>query len=104
MADFKEIIKRKEYQGRYDGFTILENPVLFSELFKDKNISLVQLHDVNVFGLDGKEYICGFAGTFKWKNNKIIPLDGDSYSDKMEVLGYEWFNNYKSIDILVKEW
>lgn len=89
---------------RYENFTFLKTPVLFKDLFKDTDIEYVQVHDATpIF----EDQIVGFCGVFSWKNNKIEPLDGDSYSDNMPVLGYNWFiNNFgiKCLDILVSEW
>lgn len=84
--------------NRYKNITILKKPIKFLELFKDKDIRIVQLHDMSDINGD----ICGFSGQFKWENNKIISLDGDTYTSDMLVYGYEITDQYT--DILVKEW
>lgn len=84
--------------NRYKNITILEKPIKFLELFKDKDICIVQLHDMS----DINDDIYGFSGQFKWENNKIISLDGDTYTSDMLVYGYEITDQYT--DILVKEW
>ena len=42
----------------------------------------------------------------KVKDNKIVPLDGDSYSPNMAVVGYSEFMNGDSLclDLLVEDW
>ena len=97
MSDWKEIIKNDD---RYEDFTIVDNPTKFKDMFSDLTIECVQLHLTQVWG----ESIVGFCGAFKWKDNKIIPLDGDSYSADVLVLGYDWFTDDDGmlcLDILV---
>jgi hypothetical protein len=96
MRDWKEVIKENV---RYEGFTILEDPVPFNEMFANRDIPLVQVHSTYVFEVDGKEDIVGFSGVFEWKNGEVIPGDFDSYNPRMLVLGYE--EDDKCLDILV---
>lgn len=99
-----DIIKKED---RYKDFTILEKPIKFKDLFKDVDFDVVQLHSTQVYELkNGEKDIVGFCGLFKWKNNKIKPLDGDSYYDGFTVIGYEKFTNEEDginsgIDLLV---
>lgn len=69
---------------------MLEKPQKFNELFRDQDLTVVvrSLHE-NI----------GFCGAFLWKNNIVIPLDYDSYSEKMTVYGYERIED--SVEILV---
>ena len=85
---------------RYKKFTVLDTPTLFSEFMKDQNIECVQVHSNY-----GDDYPIGFCGAFKWENNAIFPLDGDTYGD-MTVLAYSWFFNEgtKCLDIVVEDW
>ena len=94
--NWKEIIKKLP---RYQNFTIVEDPISFNEMFKDTNIDVVQLHSVEVIA----DTIVGFCGVFMWHDNTLTPLDGDSYSENVLVLGYDWFehNGEKCLDILV---
>ena len=98
MDTWKQIVKVTE---RYKTFTILEEPKKFRDMFRDQDIPVVQLHSVQVYG-DGSD-IVGFCGVFQWKDNAITPIDGDIYSQDVEVLGYEWFEHQgeKCLDILV---
>ena len=96
--NWKEIIKKLP---RYKDFTIVEDLISFNEMFKDTTIKVVQVHSVEVIA----DTIVGFCGVFEWDQNTLTPLDGDSYSEKVKVLGYNWFThgNDKCIDILVGE-
>lgn len=99
-----DYIKSKE---RYEDFTFFDEPVMFNEFFKDSDYDVVQIHDINKLHIKGHEdEIVGFAGSFKWKDNTLFSLDGDSYTEKMKVYGYELFDyeGEKGLDILVKEW
>ncbi len=82
---------------------------LFSDLFRDHDYDLVQIHDATP--LEDSKDVIGFAGVFKWQNNKIIPLDGDIYTSQMPVIAYKKFDHKnndgsieKCLDILVEEW
>lgn len=94
---WQEIVKNDE---RYEDFKILDNPVKFKEMFADKDFSRVQLHSTQVYQ---DKYIVGFCGVFEWQNNKIIPLDSDSYSDNTTVLGYDTYEDEgdECLEILV---
>ncbi len=101
------VLKR---DNRYAGFTLLDKPVPFCELFKNKSIPVVQLHSLEIFDI-GKDLrdIVGYCGAFSWKDGNIESLDYDSYTKKTPVFGYSWFKNknYKEycLDILVgDEW
>jgi len=103
MSKLKSIIKKS---NRYSNFILLDSPIPFDELFKDKNFELVQLHSTQIIGKGDIKDIVGFCGVFYWQNNEIIPLDGDSYNKSMMVLGYEMFKNEEEnistgLDILV---
>lgn len=94
--NWKEIIKKLP---RYQNFTIVEDLISFNEMFKDTTIDVVQVHSVEVIA----DTIVGFCGVFKWDKNILTPLDGDSYFEKVKVLGYNWFDHDgdKCLDILV---
>lgn len=91
---------------RYKDFTLLDKPVKFNELFKDKDIDCVQVHSTQIISYSGGKDIVGFCGQFSWKDNKIKSLDGDNYSPHMTVFGYTWFENKEEgikigVDILI---
>lgn len=101
MNKLSSIIKNLD---RYKGFTLLNEPKPFSELMKNKNIGLVQVHCATPI-CDDKD-IVGFVGIFKWENNTLTPLDGDTYNPDVNILGYEWFKNDNGdecLDILTDE-
>lgn len=102
MKDWKEIVKS---DSRYKDFVIMDEPAVFSKLFADQDIPCVQLHSIQVYENSNEEDIVGFCGSFRWENNEIIPLDGDSYAKETTVYGYSWFinGNAKCLDILVGE-
>lgn len=87
-----------------DDFTILEKPAKFAEMFADKNIPRVQVF-TKVDNTEGYDIV--FSGAFKWENNEIISIDGDSYNKNMAVLKYEWDeddekeSDYEILNILV---
>lgn len=73
----------------------------FYDLFKDKNYECVEVY------LKDDDVDSYFAGLFEWQNNLIILLDGDVYSEDMEVLSYEEFetNDVKNgLKIVVEEY
>lgn len=91
MTELREIIKNSE---RYENFTLLDKPVAFRDLFPGEDFDCVQLHSTQVFDLpNGGKDIIGFAGAFKYIGGTVSSLDGDSYSDTFQVLGYERFDN-----------
>lgn len=89
---------------RYADFVLLDTPVPFSVWAKDKDYPTVQVHDTTVYKWEDGADILGFVGSFKWKDNALTPLDGDTYNELMPVIGYEEFED--GVDILVKagEW
>ena len=94
----KDIIQKID---RYKDFTVLNSPSVFCNLFADRTIPCVQIHSIQQCD-DG---IVGFCGVFKWEDNKITPLDGDSYNETMDIYGYSWFmhDGEKCLDVLVKD-
>lgn len=83
--DIKEIAE-KEHQ--FKSHIFLDDPVSFSELFKDKNINVV-----DVYSIYSAEMGSTFCGTFRWKNNDIRPLDGDTYNKDMLVYAYKFYES-----------
>lgn len=105
MTKLKEIIRNSD---RYKDFIILDKPMVFKDLFINKNIDVVQLHSTQTYDIPGGKDIVGFCGVCEWKNNQLKSLDGDSYTPNMLVLGYSWFSNEEEgvnvgLDILVGE-
>ena len=79
---------------------------MFSEFFKDRDYDMVQIHDIRPISESIPDPI-GFVGKFKWKSNTITSLDGDSYTDKMPIWGFEEYTSkdgMKCIDILTDNW
>jgi len=89
--------------SRYKNFTILDEPIAFNTLFRDKDFSTVQLHSIETCGDDD---IVGFCGVVSWIDEELTPLDHDSYYPSMKVYGYEeWNKNGETmLDILVFDW
>lgn len=102
--ELKDILKTSD---RYEGFTFLDKPVCFKDMFKDKDFDVVQLHSTQIIDIgNGVKDIVGFCGIFRWTDGKIYPLDGDIYYDDFKILGFEEFQNIPmgvnvGIDILV---
>lgn len=101
--DWKEIVTDSE---RYQNFTILDEPMSFKEFATDHgDIDLVQIHSTEV--MNGCDDIIGFVGQCRWVNNTLESIDGDTYTENMAVLGYEWFYSMSGeysgecLDILV---
>lgn len=90
---------------RYEGFKLLDHPVLLKDLFANIDVEYVQLHSTQM--ISGKDYksIVGFCGVFQWTDNQIKSLDGDSYTSEVFVYGYKWFVNEgeRCLDVLVGE-
>ena len=83
-------------QKSYNGFTILSNTTPFNDLFPDMNFDAVDVY--LIVNKSPYEKIITFAGKFKWINNQIVPLDGDSYSNNSKVFAYKKvLSNYLSI-------
>jgi len=92
--------------NRYFDFTYLDEAVFFDEYFKDKNYSVVQVHDIRPISEYHKDPI-GFVGHFKWVKNVLTPLDGDSYEAHMPIYGYHTFKDFEGtlcLDILTDKW
>ena len=75
-------------ETKYRDFKVLEKATSFNEIFKDVNIPKVSVHSLQV----ASNGIVGFCGWFKWKDNIIIPGDGDSYNPKMKVIAYKKYH------------
>ena len=103
MSNRTTQIEKLKKSARYSGFKFLDTPVICDEYFKGRNYEIVQLHDMTPIADDD---IIGFAGVVKWENDKLSPLDGDSYTAKMPVWGFSEFedNGKLCLDILVEEW
>lgn len=108
MSELKTMIENTKYavehDTRYKKFTILETPTMFKELFKDKDIEIVQVHTVE--RINDTNDIVGFCGVFQWKDNEITPLDHDMYNAKTIVYAYSWFSTKRdeslnALDIIV---
>lgn len=95
--ELKSILAANE---RYADFVLLDTPAPFAVWAKDKNYDEVQVHSATVFKLHDIVDIVGFVGAFKWKDNALTPLDGDTYNELMPVIGYEEFEDM--VDILVE--
>lgn len=100
MGKIERLKKLKEYQN----FEYLETPQLFKELFKGQNISYVGLFDSHFIPAGSLDLPVGYVGKFKWENDEITPLDGDSYTADMLVIGTRKFekNGLKGIDVLIE--
>lgn len=102
MNDWKEYVRSNE---RYEDFAILRSPSSFAEMFGGKDISIVQVHSIVEYGNEQNDIDIIFSGAFKWENNTLTPLDGDSYNKNMAVFAYEWFDDNeteeKGLDIIV---
>jgi hypothetical protein len=85
--ELRELIMQDE---GYKGYTLLETPTKFSELFADYDDISVEVDSTDIWEINGKKGIWGFCGVFRWKDKKAIPLDGDSYNKDMTVFGYRW--------------
>lgn len=93
-------------KDKYKMFKFLDKPVLFYELFKDKDYPRVQVNDATYYEVDGKKVITGFCGVFEWRDGEIFPLDYDSYTANMPVIAYMEFEHEGKtcLDILVESW
>ena len=97
MRTWKEILDESE---EYDECTILDNPMPFNEVFKNMDFDVVSVHSLQVYTCNDNDNIIGFIGNFKWKNNEITSLDGDNYSDKVLVYGYDMYTTDEGKTIL----
>ena len=100
--DALTIIKKLRKSDRYRNFIFFDRSASFKEVFRDMDYPIVQVHDMTPVG-DG---IVGFAGQFKWENNTLTSLDGDSYNDNISIWGYGKFESDRNIclDILSDNW
>lgn len=82
-----------ENNERYNDFIPITDPFSgptntpFSTYFKNDRYHIVQVYDLSI--IPSADDIVGFAGQFRWENDKITSLDGDSYSPDMTIWGYE---------------
>ena len=93
---------KKILETKYASFNLLDKPVPFDVLMKDKDFKFIQVYSTKI--VDGGNDIVGFCGEFSWIDNKLEPLDGDSYNPHMTVYGYEkWSCNLiqEGLNILV---
>ena len=88
---------------KYKDFKFLHSPEKFVEFFKGKTFDLCQIYDLTALP-DGD--ICGFAGVFSFDGDKITSLDGDYYSQEMEIWGYEEFekDGEHVLSVLSENW
>lgn len=87
MKDWEKVVKNSE---RYSDFTILDEPMSFKEFATDHgDIDLIQIHSTEM--MNGYDDIIGFVGQCRWVNNTLESIDGDTYTEDMTVLGYDWF-------------
>lgn len=99
-------INRIKNNPRYSDCIYFDEPVMFDEYFRDKDYDVVQVHDINPITEKIPDPV-GFVGQFSWKSNTITPLDGDSYTSKMPIYGFEEFTDDEGldcIDILTDKW
>lgn len=85
---------------------MLENPIILSDMIKDKDAQIVQLLSLQTYKAGDTENLIGFIGQFKWKDNTAGSCDGEIYNDDMHVYGYEWWENKEEgiscgLDVLV---
>lgn len=96
---------------RYDDFVPIMDPFSghtntpFSTFFKNDRYHIVQVYDLSI--IPSADDIVGFAGQFRWENNQMTSLDGDSYSPDMTIWGYEIFRDDDGntcLDVLTCDW
>lgn len=75
-------------------------PTPFNIRFKDEDYDIIQLHSIEP--LNDLSDVIGFVGSISWINNKLEPLDGDSYYPEMLVYSYKKTDGI--LNILVKDW
>lgn len=94
---YKKYMKFIREIERYNGFALLDTPQKFNEMFKNKDFNAVQTFSITKTVL-GDLLDVGFCGQFKWENNTLTPLDGDSYNEEVLVMGYEeWSSKKKGV-------
>lgn len=96
---------------RYDDFVFIEysfsgsTNVPFSTYANNDHYHIVQIYDLTI--APNADDILGFAGQFRWENNKITSLDGDSYNPDMTIWGYKIFRDDDGntcLDVLTCDW
>ncbi len=102
----KALRKLIESLPRYKNFTLLDESKPFNEFFKNQSFDCVQVHCVTPLD-NHPDDVYGWCGSFAWNNNTLKPLDGDSYNEKVMILGYTEFTNSKAgvdkgLEILVE--
>ena len=86
-----------ETNERYDDFVFIKDAfsgstnMPFRLFATDDNYHIVQIYDLSL--IPNADDIIGFAGQFKWENNKITSLDGDNYDPDMTIWGYKIFRD-----------
>lgn len=88
----KELRELIERLPRYKGFTLLDESKPFNEFFEDQSFDCVQVHCVTPMESHPDD-VYGWCGSFSWNDNTLKSLDGDSYNEKVMVLGYMEFTN-----------
>lgn len=69
--------------------------MIVRDLIKNKDYDYISYRAIMPEHLGGGDM---FAGVAKSKNGKLIPLDGDCYSENAEVVSYEeWENEEEGI-------
>lgn len=100
-----------ENNERYDDFVFIKDSfsgstnVPFSTFAKDDNYYIVQVYDLTI--APNADDIAGFAGQFRWENNKLTSLDGDSYNSDMTIWGYKIFRDDDEatcLNVLTCDW
>lgn len=100
-----------ETNEKYDDFIPIIEPFsgstnrLFSTFANDDSYHIVQVYDLSI--IPSADDIIGFAGQFRWENNTITSLDGDSYNPDMTIWGYKIFRDdegHTCLDILSNDW
>ena len=77
----------------YEKFTLYqEEEPKFEEKFRFKDIPVVQLYNAPTRETDNSScrFEISYCGSFSWRNNKIISLDGKKYNPEMIVYGHTW--------------
>lgn len=108
----EDIVKIRVSSDNEQKITLLEKPVCFQNIFKDKNFDTVHLYLAHIID-ERMIHIVRYCGAFKWYNNEIILFDGDHCNDNFKVLGFEEFDyeeygngiqlkGLKGIDIFVE--
>lgn len=101
--ELKGILQKDD---KYGSFIILDKPIKFSELFKNRDIQYIQLYKMITSEQELNQNITEviFVGIFQWINNEVYSLDKGSYSKDMIVVGYSWYKDdvRRFLEILIK--